>query len=443
MTEQLAGFPHWEVRFDDRGVVVDPAAADAMLAELPAAGVTDLIVLSHGWNNDKPIARGLYRRFFEQVRAVLDGVDPQRRREAVIGTVGVLWPSMRWPDEDLGDDAGGAASLATPAGDAGLVGALKGVYDDGEQQAALDELARLLDERPSDPAALARFQQLLGVVSQGPDVTDAAEDTGERSLVESPPEEVFGRFADEVDAVAPPDDEGGAAGLGDAFGRLWRGAKEALRQATYWRMKKRAGVVGKDGLGPLLARFAEGVPGLRVHLVGHSFGARLVSFSLAGLPESALRPASPVKSVLLLQGAFSHFAFARELPHDRSRSGAVAGMTARVDGPLAVSHSRFDSAVGTFYPLASVVSGEDAAGFAERMYRWGAIGSDGAQASDATTADLGPVGAPYDLAAGRIVNLDANRVITAGGPPSGAHSDIFHPEVAWASLAVAGLVTRG
>jgi len=30
--------------------------------------------------------------------------------------------------------------------------------------------------------------------------------------------------------------------------------------------------------------------------------------------------------------------------------------------------------------------------------------------------------------------------VTAGPPPSGAHSDIFHPELVWAGLAAAGLV---
>jgi hypothetical protein len=30
-------------------------------------------------------------------------------------------------------------------------------------------------------------------------------------------------------------------------------------------------------------------------------------------------------------------------------------------------------------------------------------------------------------------------VITQGGPPSGAHSDIFHPEVIWAAVCIAGL----
>ena len=95
---------------------------------------------------------------------------------------------------------------------------------------------------------------------------------------------------------------------------------------------------------------------------------------------------SPVKSLYLLKGAFSHFAFADALPMDRSRGGALKGMAARVDGPLVASFSVHDTAVGKLYPLASMSSRDDAAGLEDRLYRWGGIGHDGAQAVDATVA---------------------------------------------------------
>jgi hypothetical protein len=123
----------------------------------------------------------------------------------------------------------------------------------------------------------------MGELSTTPDAAPAGEDQGETALLSDDPEAVFGRFADAV----PETGEGGAAGLGDAFGRLWKGAKEALRQLTYFEMKKRAGVVGRHGLGPLLGRVAQADPEVRIHLIGHSFGARLVSFALAGLPDTA------------------------------------------------------------------------------------------------------------------------------------------------------------
>jgi hypothetical protein len=436
MAGEIAGRPHWEVGFDERGNP-DQGEAAALLAELPGKDLTDLLVFSHGWNSDRRQARRLYQLYFQQVPGLLERAGSPAR----VGTLGVVWPSKRWADEpeptgELG--GGGAAGLddgaasTPPPADPDLVQDLKDVFPGDDQRRALDELARLLAERPEDPAALARFQTLMGKLTETADDDPAGEDHGELALLEDEPAEVFGRFADAV----PQTGEGGPAGLGDAFGRLWKGAKEALRQLTYFEMKKRAGVVGKQGLGPLLGRIHQADPEVRIHLLGHSFGARLVSFALAGLPQGD----SPVKSLYLLQGAFSHFAFADALPMDRSRGGALKGMAARVDGPLVASFSVHDTAVGKLYPLASLSSRDDSAGLEDRLFRWGGIGHDGAQAVDATVAALGPVGTGYPFQPGRFVNLDGNAIVNRGGPPAGAHSDIFHPELVWAGLAAAGLV---
>ena len=201
-------------------------------------------------------------------------------------------------------------------------------------------------------------------------------------------------------------------------------------------MKYRADGVGRSGLGPLIGAIHERQPDIRVHLQGHSFGARVVSFALAGLPEGA----SPVTSVLLVQGAFSHYAFADRLPHDTARRGALAGLASRVDGPIVATHSIYDAAVGRMYPLASILAKQDAAAFGDFLARWRAIGHDGAQAVQADEVELGPVGTRYPYVAGGFVNLNGNNVIRKGEGLSGAHSDIFHPEIAWAALTAAKIV---
>src|SRR5215217_7913863 len=409
MAGEIAGRPHWEVGFDERGTPGQGEVA-ALLAELPGQDLTDLLVLAHGWNSDRGQARRLYQLYFQQVPGLL----AQGGSQARVGTLGVVWPSKRWADEPepTGELAGGGAAglgnaapvPAPPPPDPALVQDLKDVFQDDDQRRALDELARLLATRPEDPAALARFQTLMGELTRAADDDPPGEDRGETALLDDDPEEVFGRFADAV----PQTGEGGAAGLGDAFGRLWNGAKEALRQLTYFEMKKRAGVVGRQGLGPLLGRLHQADP--------------------------------PVKSLYLLLGAFSHFAFADALPMDRSRGGALKGMAARVDGPLVASFSVHDTAVGKLYPLAALSSRDDSAGLEDRLFRWGGIGHDGAQAVDAAVAALGPVGTGYPFRRGRFVNLDGNGIVNRGGPPAGAHSDIFHPELVWAGLAAAGLV---
>src|SRR5262245_3741972 len=51
MTQQIAGFPYWEVRFDEAGQWIDGGTIDALLQELPGHSLTDLFFFAHGWNN--------------------------------------------------------------------------------------------------------------------------------------------------------------------------------------------------------------------------------------------------------------------------------------------------------------------------------------------------------------------------------------------------------
>ena len=112
-----------------------------------------------------------------------------------------------------------------------------------------------------------------------------------------------------------------------------------------------------------------------------------MSFALRGLPEGV----RTVKSVTLLQGAFSHYAFAARLPHDpRAGAACCTGQQNRIDGPLVCCYSRFDSALGTIYPLASRMAGDARArsrsfGIGAALgAKWGAMGHDGVQAVPGT-----------------------------------------------------------
>jgi hypothetical protein len=145
--------------------------------------------------------------------------------------------------------------------------------------------------------------------------------------------------------------------------------------------------------------------------------------------------------VTLLQGAFSHYAFADRLPHDTRAGGVLRGQQHRVDGPLVCCHSSFDAALGTIYPLASRMAG-DARGMTEEFgvgsllgAKWGALGHDGVQAVPGTRACTLAEALAGPLPASGCVNVDAAAVVRRGGAPSGAHSDIVHPELARLVLA--------
>ncbi|GAA2932217.1 hypothetical protein GCM10020221_29980 [Streptomyces thioluteus] len=208
--------------------------------------------------------------------------------------------------------------------------------------------------------------------------------------------------------------------------RVWRGALELLRQGTYWEMKRRAGVVGRAGLGPAMGELAARAPELRVHLAGHSFGARLVSFAPGGLPDGvrvqSLTPAP--RRLLALRvhppGCRSHL----------GRSGVLRDAPERVAGTVACCWSRHDTALGTLYPLASRLSGDSESLLGLDESRWGAMGHDGMRAvPDCAALSLADALAGA-LPASGCANIDAGEVVRRGGPPSGAHSDICHAELA-------------
>jgi hypothetical protein len=455
----IAGLPFWELTFDADGDQ-DATSRDAFLAGVRDAGITDLIVFSHGWNTAPGSARALYQRFFGLLAGQLDQVPAGR--PVTVGLAGVIWPAQLWLDEPIPDfpaapaaRPGGAASLggasdapqaepASAALDSETLATLKALFP--AATGPLDTMAGILDKgTPSADAitafheALAAFSQLAAVPGddgEGDPATPAPGE-GQPRMLRDEPTELFQRYRDALLASGVAFAGGdGQAGIGDSLRGILNGAKEALRQATYWQMKNRAGVVGQRGLGPLLGRLD--ATRVRVHLVGHSFGARLVSFALAGLPSGP----SPVRGVTLLEGAFSHFAFASPLPFDASRKGALAGMLARINGPLVVCFSSHDSAVGTFYPLASFAAQDDAAAANDALFRWGGMGADGAQGVSARRDGIQPAGpgTTYRFTAGQALNVDASDVVRKGGPPTGAHSDIVHPELTWIVLSAGGVV---
>jgi len=460
MTTQIAGLPFWELALDAQGDP-DPALERTLVTEAGQQGITDLFVFSHGWNNDRSIAMKLYTAFFTLLASQLHH---RRNAATTVGLVGVHWPARRWSDEPIPNfdpaPAGGgdgSASLGAASTDRALASSVSSTVElDPATLADLEELfpdaalelrrmAELLTGPPT-PEAVQEFKSRLDAFAATGAGEDDGEDTRDRDaaepgMLQDDAQALFTRFRDAARAqgVLDEDTDGGAAGVGDRLRGIWRGAKEALRQATYWQMKNRAGVVGKQGLGPLIGRVHEQLPGVRFHLVGHSFGARLVSFALAGLP--AMQP-SPVGSVTLLQGAFSHFAFADPLPFAAGRRGALAGMLSRIDGPLVVCFSEHDGAVGTFYPLASMAARDDSAAAERALWRWGGMGADGAQGVGAVLQAIGGAGpgTDYPFVPKGVLNVDAASVVRRGRPPSGAHSDIVHPELTWVVLAASRIV---
>jgi hypothetical protein len=141
----------------------------------------------------------------------------------------------------------------------------------------------------------------------------------------------------------------------------------------------------------------------------------------------------PVQSIVLVQGAVSLWSYADAIP---KLPGGPAGYynptlkNTKVTGPIVTTQSRFDRAVGTFYPIAAGVAGQaDFGGIDFPLF--GGVGTFGIQGADNTEAltTLMDVPHQYEFQPGHIYNIDSDNIIKVGGGTSGAHSDIMHPEV--------------
>lgn len=342
----LNGLPYAEVLFEADGFPAASAQRGAAVALAGGPGVTDLLVLAHGWNEDYPRATSLYT-------ALTAAMAEAGGAPAGLAVLGVFWPARRF-------DAASPPKAASAA---------EAVAADPGRRAAFTESIRA-----QVPAAGA------------PGWSD-------------PGDEQDAFFA--LEPAALFDKLGGHASIAD-------GVANVLDLATYYTMKARSGLVGQ-GLAAMLAATRRAYPHVRIHLAGHSFGARVAASALV------TGPALPVSSVTLIQGAFSHYGFARHWDgvHDGLfRPGLLGG---RLAGPMVVTHSSHDQALGIAYALASRLAGQVGSVLGPvggPHDRYGALGTNGALATPESRCGvmLGR-GSVYSLAAGAVNNLDASAYI--------------------------------
>jgi ribosomal protein L12E/L44/L45/RPP1/RPP2 len=436
--QTVSGFPYFEVEFTKDGAVSDPAQVAALHDCVVQSGPSDLLVISHGWNNDMADARDLYARFLACVRAVLDqGAIPAVAARS-FAVMAVLWPSKKFADEEL--IPSGAAALGSAVSIAFVqqqLDRLEQALQSPDKSPTLVRARALVPALENSPAAQQEFADLIRSVlpATAAEVDDASTDFFARSgkdLMDrlAKPTMVGGGApvaggAAAIPAGWPAAAAGGAAGLGETFSGILSAARNLLNYSTYYLMKERAGTVGSRGVNGVLRQLKAAQPSLRVHLAGHSFGGRLVT-SVADGPSGQ----SPLAfdTLTLLQAAFSHNGFAAKF--DGTRDGGFRAVVTehKIRGPILITHSTHDRAVGVAYPLASRVAGQDAAALGDENDRFGGMGRNGAQHTpERVVGALQPVSTPYAFAPGKVFNLNADSLINE-------HSDICHNEVAFALL---------
>jgi hypothetical protein len=428
----IGGTPIFELEFDKNGKLFDVAQLSALSSHLAAQNVTDLILFAHGWNNDLADARKLYANFFTE----FGPLKPAAPRVFAAGII--LWPSKKFTDGDL-IPGGGAAALSSQEKTV-IRARLKDLAKDpvrlgkatpisAAKQKKLAKAAALLKTIETDPSAQEEFVRIVRLLlsesaAHKDDGTQDLFKVKERKLLDSLSQPVLASSAVGSGGAAAgfatlsTASNGGAADFGDS---VVSGIRRFLNMTTYYQMKERAGTVGATGVAAVIDKVRAKSPNIRLHLVGHSFGGRVVTAA-----TDAAGGKHKIDSLTLLQAAFSHNGLAAKF--DGKSDGffrkVVTGK--KVRGPILVTCTKNDTAVGIAYPLASRLGGQNAAALGDENDAYGGIGRNGAvNTPEAVKGMLLAANAAYGFAGGSIYNLNADAFISD-------HSDICGPQVAWA-----------
>jgi hypothetical protein len=434
---------YYAVRFDKEGRPEGPLTRQHLIDALAVGGTTDVYVFCHGWNNDWKTALNHYRDFMATYRKLRDDHSLAFNRDYRPVLVGIHWPStalvMPW---EKGPKFAG---------------------DEGDQEADAVDLS-LLNEVATrvDPDQLPRFYELVERLSLDEEEGTELLTIVSRIFADGDPdvEGDPGRDVDEMlvawakleARLAPPPlppsaEDFGAVGSGvtaapeaAAFlGKL--NPRNLMRGLTVYEMKDRAGIVGSVGVGPLLRDMlnatarkedtaelnsaAEEVT--RFHLIGHSYGARVLLTAVAR-PSGGSLP-RPVDSLLLLQPAVNHLCFADRLPS--GKPGGFRDALVMVKQPILSTFSSRDFALHDAFHLAlrrGKDLGEIEIAGDEPPNQYAALGGYGPRGIDRwKEVDVKDPPAAYDLgpAAPRVWAINGNRTISD-------HGDVINESTAWA-----------
>ncbi len=450
MLNQYGGFVAYDIMYDTGGHLVNPPDEDEMIAAIASGGAnataSNIFIISHGWNNNIDEARALYAGYFGNVRAVLNANQSTLAGEAIV--VALFWPSKRFTDPT--EIPGGAAGLGDPL-DAQLNAQLddmKILFPDATSVAAIEHARNQIPTLAVSQSAQDDFvASLVSVTPQPRGPADEGLDNARRELSnpDTPGHVVLQRLSMPLSPVVPPPLQGGAAdlslggaaaGVGSLFssitGGIKSGAVNLANALTYYTMKDRSGLVGSTGAVQTIRRIRQANAGLKVHLIGHSFGGRLVTAA-----ANALTSGECVATMTLLEAAYSHDGLAQDWD-GAGDDGAFRSVISqnKVSGTILITHSCHDWPVGTAYPIASRIMNQVAAGLiggADDKY--GGMGRNGAQHTpesiDDTLHEVSSAYAPYPPGK-RVRNLNGD-----GPPPAptiNSHGDVTKPEIAYAFL---------
>lgn len=419
--------PFYVIPFDKKGYCTAPETRRHLVNAIASGAYSHVILFSHGWNNDWTTATKRYENFIEGF-----GLLRQRHElPAPLGysplLVGIFWPSTALVigESEVGPDI----AAVDPSVMDREVAAERLMIDGVADQLTEEEANQFYALMQKDGLDASQVHELASLVA--PLFRAAAEEGDEPPPTADELVASWRKLAMESASPLPGDDFGVVAPAGDthpavplAAGLLEKlDPRPLLRAFTVWTMKDRAGVVGARGVGPLLADLLT-ADDAHVHLVGHSYGAKVMLSALCVKPLPR-----KVESALLLQAAVSHLCFAPNVPGS-TRPGGYHDAPNRVRQPILATFSKNDVPLTKTFHLA-LRRGRDLgeaviAALTEPPSRYAALGGFGPRRCSEKVVDILDSPQPYALSQGPgVVGLRGDRTI-------GAHGDISNDSTWWA-----------
>jgi hypothetical protein len=431
--QSIQGFDFFSLNFDEKGAL-QTGEWDAFLQR--AAAATDAIILAHGFRNSASDATSLYTNFLTTFRGHLTRPEFHEVAGRNFVVAGVYWPSLALPEEfsrpegsvqSAGDNAPLSNSIEQKLQD------LKAVRPDRGTQ--IDAAIALLPHVEEDSTVQDEFTDLLLSLTDGGelDPTEGLQQIrnqqGSVLLQKLTLPVILPTETSDYDTgtVASVDDDGTTQGIGSFFGSILGGVDTFINLTSWYVMKNRCGVVGETGVAKAVRDLKASNSKIRIHLVGHSLGGRLMAACAKSLSQN---PLLQPDSVTLLEAAFSHYGFSAN--NGKGTPGFFRDVVAKkvVKGPLVETFSYQDTVVGKDYSIASRLADDNTKAIGDANDEFGGIGRNGAQLTPESAVfklkTATAPGEPYVFQPGIVTCLDGSGGLIKD------HGDVTNENVTYA-----------
>lgn len=347
--------PFYIVPFDEQGRCQAPLTRDNLTTTLQGGAYTDVFFFSHGWNTDWAGASSTYDTFLRGYMNMRSQHGLAYARPVRPLLVGIFWPSitlvMPWEagpafagvtgnNPQVSDVQAGQEHLDIQSIAAMLAeGDVERFYELAQKAQGLSESEALELAKLLAPLYLSSKKDELPAIGDIPSPGNIVQMW--RDIAHMAPANPGGNFGFARNETGTAPQAAGGFNLGALLD-----PRLIIRLATVLQMKDRAGTVGALGVGPLLQSLLAQNQEANFHLIGHSYGCKVMLSAMCYRPLPR-----QVRSLLLLQPAISFLCFAKDAT-GQGQAGGYRGALDDVQLPIMTTFSAQDAPLHDFFHLA-------------------------------------------------------------------------------------------